>query len=94
MDGQTRQNKLFENALAVYDKETPECWVKIANAVGGRTVEEVKLHYEILLNDIALIEAGGVPLPNYIGKERKKGLFKCEVMQTVSDSGIISISLT
>ncbi|KAM7516251.1 hypothetical protein LguiA_005834 [Lonicera macranthoides] len=67
-----RQNKLFENALAVYDKDTPERWVKIANAVGGRTVEEVKLHYEILLNDVALIEAGGVPLPNY-----RKGRKEC-----------------
>ncbi|KAK4340340.1 hypothetical protein RND71_041802 [Anisodus tanguticus] len=61
-----KQNKAFEKALAVYDKDTPERWSKVAKAVGGnKTVEDVKRHYEILVHDIFFIESGGVPFPNY-----------------------------
>ncbi|KAE9586163.1 putative transcription factor MYB/SANT family [Lupinus albus] len=61
----TKQNKKFENALAVYDKDTPDRWQKLAMAVGGKTVEEVKRHYEMLVEDLKQIEEGHVPLPNY-----------------------------
>ncbi|KAK8683770.1 hypothetical protein V6N13_039820 [Hibiscus sabdariffa] len=60
-----KQNKLFENALAIYDMDAPDVWQKLAKAVGGKTVEEVKLHYENLLEDIKNIENGNVPLPPY-----------------------------
>ncbi|OAY22763.1 protein RADIALIS-like 3 [Manihot esculenta] len=60
-----KQNKLFENALAIYDKDTPDRWHNLARAVGGKTVEEVKRHYELLVEDVRQIEAGQVPLPNY-----------------------------
>ncbi|KAL4296296.1 hypothetical protein GQ457_12G031260 [Hibiscus cannabinus] len=60
-----KQNKLFENALAIYDMDAPDVWQKLAMAVGGKTVEEVKLHYENLLEDIKNIENGNVPLPPY-----------------------------
>lgn len=60
-----KQNKIFENALAVYDEETPERWQKLARVVGGKTEEEVKRHYEKLVEDIRLIEEGLIPLPNY-----------------------------
>ncbi|XP_010263653.1 PREDICTED: protein RADIALIS-like 3 [Nelumbo nucifera] len=59
------QNKLFEKALATYDKDTPDRWQNIARAVGGKTVEEVKRHYEILIEDLNHIESGRVPFPNY-----------------------------
>ncbi|KAK8567215.1 hypothetical protein V6N13_005126 [Hibiscus sabdariffa] len=65
-----KQNKLFENALAIYDQDTPDRWQKLARAVGDKTVEEVKLHYEILLEDIKQIESGNVPLPPYVNKPR------------------------
>ncbi|XP_042506998.1 protein RADIALIS-like 3 [Macadamia integrifolia] len=61
----SKQNKLFEKALAVYDKDTPDRWHNIARAVGGKTVEEVKRHYEILVEDLKHIESGQVPFPNY-----------------------------
>ncbi|XP_044475227.1 protein RADIALIS-like 4 [Mangifera indica] len=61
----TKQNKLFENALAIYDKDTPDRWQKLARAVGGKTVDEVKRHYEMLVEDVKQIEAGQIPLPNY-----------------------------
>ncbi|XWS14570.1 hypothetical protein CRYUN_Cryun35bG0021400 [Craigia yunnanensis] len=60
-----KQNKLFENALAIYDKDTPDRWHNLARAVGGKTVEEVKIHYENLVEDIKQIESGHVPLPPY-----------------------------
>ncbi|XP_012834065.1 PREDICTED: protein RADIALIS-like 3, partial [Erythranthe guttata] len=60
-----KQNKLFERALAVYDKETPDRWQNIARAVGGKSVEEVKRHYEILVEDLKHIESGNIPFPYY-----------------------------
>ncbi|XP_058780730.1 protein RADIALIS-like 4 [Vicia villosa] len=60
-----KQNKRFENALAMLEKDTPDRWQKVARAVGGKTVEEVKRHYEKLVEDVKLIEEGHVPLPKY-----------------------------
>ncbi|KAK6118850.1 hypothetical protein DH2020_047404 [Rehmannia glutinosa] len=61
-----KQNKLFEDALAMYDKDTPDRWQNLARAVGGgKTVDEVKLHYQKLVEDIDGIESGKVPLPKY-----------------------------
>lgn len=61
-----KQNKLFENALVTYDKDSPDRWQNIANAVGGgKTAEEVKRHYEKLVEDVNHIESGQIPLPNY-----------------------------
>ncbi|CAH1422251.1 unnamed protein product [Lactuca virosa] len=60
-----RQNKQFEDALAYYNKDTPDRWHNIARAVGGKSVEEVKRHYAILERDVMQIELDQVPLPNY-----------------------------
>ncbi|EPS66061.1 hypothetical protein M569_08717 [Genlisea aurea] len=60
-----KQNKQFEEALAEYDKDTPDRWHNIAKIVGGKSVEEVMKHYEALERDIMKIEAGQVPIPNY-----------------------------
>ncbi|XP_022897326.1 protein RADIALIS-like 2 [Olea europaea var. sylvestris] len=57
------ENKEFEKALAVYDTDTPDRWAKVARAVGGKTPEEVKRHYEILMEDVKYIESGQVPYP-------------------------------
>ncbi|KAL9681333.1 hypothetical protein QQ045_013116 [Rhodiola kirilowii] len=55
----TKQNKLFEKALASYDKETPDRWHNIAQAVGGgKSVDEVKRHYELLVKDLMRIDSG------------------------------------
>ncbi|XP_060171369.1 protein RADIALIS-like 5 [Lycium barbarum] len=58
------QDKKFENALAIYEEDTPDRWRNVAKAC-GKTEEEVKLHYEILVEDIKNIESGKVPLPKY-----------------------------
>eukprot|EP01018_Ginkgo_biloba_P008293 Gb_35973 [translate_table: standard] len=60
-----KQNKLFEKALAIYDKDTPDRWHNVASMVGGKSPDEVKRHYEILLEDLNCIESGQVPFPNY-----------------------------
>lgn len=61
-----KENKDFEKALAVYDKDTPDRWANVAKAIGGgRTEEEVKRHYELLVEDVKHIESGRVPFPNY-----------------------------
>ncbi|KAG6777856.1 hypothetical protein POTOM_017695 [Populus tomentosa] len=61
-----RENKLFEKALALFDKDTPDRWKNVAKAVGGvKSAEEVKRHYEILVEDLKHIESGRVPIPNY-----------------------------
>ncbi|KAL7261929.1 hypothetical protein ACSBR1_000345 [Camellia fascicularis] len=51
-----KQNKLFENALAIYCQDTPERWDNVARAVGGgKSVGDVKRHYELLVEDVKLI---------------------------------------
>ncbi|CAA0841804.1 Protein RADIALIS-like 6 [Striga hermonthica] len=59
------ENKVFENSLAVYDQDTPDRWQNIARAIGTKTVDEVKCHYQKLVEDIEDIESGKVPLPDY-----------------------------
>ncbi|PIA55770.1 hypothetical protein AQUCO_00700235v1 [Aquilegia coerulea] len=60
-----KQNKMFEKALALYDKDTPDRWHNVAKAVGGKTAEEVKRHYDLLIEDLKHIESGHVPFPKY-----------------------------
>nr|XP_018681790.1 PREDICTED: protein RADIALIS-like 4 [Musa acuminata subsp. malaccensis] len=65
------QNKMFEDALAKYDKDTPDRWNKVARAVRGKTVEEVKRHYELLVEDIGRIENGHMPYGKYLSTSRR-----------------------
>ncbi|KAG2599368.1 hypothetical protein PVAP13_5KG450900 [Panicum virgatum] len=58
-----KQDKLFEQALAVYDKDTPDRWHNIACAVGGKSAEEVRRYYELLEEEVKRIEAGKCPSP-------------------------------
>ncbi|KAK7262869.1 hypothetical protein RJT34_30450 [Clitoria ternatea] len=71
-----RQNKLFERALAKYDRETPDRWQNVANEV-GKSIEEVKTHYEILKEDIRRIEHGQVAFP-YRTKNSNIDRSQCE----------------
>ncbi|KAG6468894.1 hypothetical protein ZIOFF_073589 [Zingiber officinale] len=77
------QNKLFERALAVYDKDTPDRWQNVARAVGGKTAEEVKKHYELLVEDLRHIESGLVPYPSYkVSGDRESGASEEQSFQT------------
>lgn len=69
----SKENKDFENALAIFDEKTPDRWEKIASAVGGgKTVDEIKIHYEKLVEDLKMIDEGHVPLPNYRNIVRRR----------------------
>ncbi|XP_071723338.1 protein RADIALIS-like 2 [Rutidosis leptorrhynchoides] len=59
------QNKEFERALAKFDRDSPDRWHNVAKAVNGKTADEVKKHYELLVEDVKIIESGGVPYPKY-----------------------------
>ncbi|KAK4752804.1 hypothetical protein SAY87_021602 [Trapa incisa] len=71
-----KQNKLFENALALYDRDTPDRWYNMARAVGdNKTPDDVRNHYEMLVEDLRQIESGHIPLPRYrkLSKSASKG---------------------
>lgn len=60
------EDKLFEVAVAKFDDESdPERWLKIAREVPGKSPEEIRVHYEALVNDVMLIESGRIELPVY-----------------------------
>ncbi|XP_073011932.1 transcription factor SRM1 [Typha latifolia] len=59
------QEKAFENAIADNPEDSGDRWEKIAAAVPGKSVEEIKNHYELLVEDVDGIESGRVPLPSY-----------------------------
>ncbi|XP_057482870.1 transcription factor DIVARICATA-like [Actinidia eriantha] len=59
------ENKMFEDALAVYDEATPDRWQKVAARIPGKTVWDVMKQYEKLEEDVSSIEAGLIPIPGY-----------------------------
>lgn len=59
------ENKAFENALAVFDKDTPDRWQRVAAMVPGKSVMDVIRQYRELEDDVSNIEAGLVPIPGY-----------------------------
>ncbi|CAB4315095.1 unnamed protein product [Prunus armeniaca] len=59
------ENKQFENALALYDKDTPDRWFKVAARIPGKTVGDVIKQYKELEEDVSDIEAGLIPIPGY-----------------------------
>lgn len=63
-DWTREEDKAFENALANY-YDAADMWDKIALAVPGKTIQDLKLHYQALIDDVKAIESGKVPLPNY-----------------------------
>ncbi|CDY60235.1 BnaA03g55780D [Brassica napus] len=63
----------FERALASYTDESEEKWEKIAADVPGKSVEQIKEHYEVLVEDVGRIESGCVPLPDYGSPEGSNG---------------------
>lgn len=53
------ENKKFEMGLALIDEDNPDRWTEIAAMIGGkRSLEEVRRHYEALLEDLDVIESG------------------------------------
>ncbi|WCJ21999.1 Duplicated homeodomain-like superfamily protein [Euphorbia peplus] len=65
------EDTAFENAIATHliDEDSIEQWEQIASLVPNKTIEEVKKHYQLLVQDVNAIEAGNVPLPTYAREE-------------------------
>lgn len=65
------EEKAFENAIAVHSISEPddEQWDKIASVVPSKTLEEIKQHFQALVEDVGAIEAGKVALPKYGNEE-------------------------
>jgi hypothetical protein len=69
------EDKAFENAVAAAaappdDGPPDDGWfTALVASVPARTAEEVRRHYEALVEDVAAIEAGRIPLPRYAGEE-------------------------
>lgn len=59
------ENKSFENALALFDKDTPDRWHNVASMIPGKTVSDVIKQYRELVEDVSDIEAGLIPVPGY-----------------------------
>lgn len=62
------EEKSFENAIAMHCVEeeiTEDQWMKMASMVPTKSLQEVKNHYQMLLEDVKAIESGQVPLPRY-----------------------------
>lgn len=67
------QDKEFEIAIATNAEDSGDWWEKIAAAVPGKTIDEIKHHYELLVEDINSIESGRVPLPAYVSSSEGSG---------------------
>ncbi|KAM7463987.1 hypothetical protein LguiA_032108 [Lonicera macranthoides] len=59
------ENKQFETALALFDKDTPDRWYSVAAMIPGKTVSDVIKQYRELEEDVSYIESGLIPLPGY-----------------------------
>ncbi|XP_073151407.1 transcription factor DIVARICATA-like [Henckelia pumila] len=59
------ENKKFENALAIYDRDTPDRWDNVAAMIPGKTANDVIKQYRELVEDVSDIEAGLIPVPGY-----------------------------
>lgn len=74
------EDKAFENAIALHwideHEDSNEQWDKIASMVPSKTMEELKQHYQMLVEDVRSIESGNTPIPNYGGEEATTSLSK------------------
>lgn len=59
------QNKLFEKALAVHGEHSENRWEKVAKHIIGKTAEDARRHYDVLVEDVDDIEADRILLPKY-----------------------------
>eukprot|EP00850_Spirogloea_muscicola_P015293 SM000116S24214 [mRNA] locus=s116:181834:183996:+ [translate_table: standard] len=61
------EDKAFEVALAAVPPSEAERWAKLAARLPGRTPDELRRHYDLLVEDVRRVEAGRIVVPNYAG---------------------------
>ncbi|KAL9229705.1 hypothetical protein vseg_005143 [Gypsophila vaccaria] len=59
------ENKLFQNALAELNIDSPSFFETIMAILPWKTMDEIKYRYEQLINDVLLIEAGNFSANNF-----------------------------
>ncbi|KAK9029340.1 hypothetical protein V6N11_026459 [Hibiscus sabdariffa] len=59
------EDKIFEQCLVLFPEGTPDRWQRIAARVPGRSGEEIRQHFDMLVHDVCEIDAGRVRIPNY-----------------------------
>ena len=62
------EDKIFENTLAIYYNDK-NLFTEKEEALPGKSLDDIKYHYNILFEDIGAIDYGHVPLPNYPKKQ-------------------------
>ncbi|GMH27137.1 hypothetical protein Nepgr_028980 [Nepenthes gracilis] len=65
------ENKKFESALAMFDENTPDRWLKVAAMIPGKSECDVIKQYKKLEDDVSDIEAGLFPIPGYLSSSLK-----------------------
>uniref|UniRef100_A0A7N0TKK8 Uncharacterized protein n=1 Tax=Kalanchoe fedtschenkoi TaxID=63787 RepID=A0A7N0TKK8_KALFE len=67
------EDKAFEDAIATHWienlEDSDEHWEKIAVAVPTKSIHQLKHHYRLLVDDVKDIDAGIIPLPEYVGDD-------------------------
>ncbi|KAL6959790.1 hypothetical protein U1Q18_039944 [Sarracenia purpurea var. burkii] len=66
------EDKVFENAIAEFDVTSVDFLEKIGSKIPGKTLDQIKEHYEALIVDVEKIELGVIPLPDYVDDSNKK----------------------
>lgn len=66
------EEKSFENAIAMHWIEDckEQQWEKIGSMVPTKSIQQLQQHYQLLVEDVNAIEAGLIPLPNYLGDDQ------------------------
>ncbi|CAA0823292.1 Duplicated homeodomain-like superfamily protein [Striga hermonthica] len=59
------ENKLFEVALAEIEPGSPAFFENVASKIPWKSIEDIKKHYEALIEDLKMIETGEIPIPDY-----------------------------
>ncbi|KAK4480014.1 hypothetical protein RD792_013071 [Penstemon davidsonii] len=59
------ENKSFENALVEFEPGSIAFFENVALKFPWKSMEEIKKHYEALVEDVEMIESGRVPIPDY-----------------------------
>ncbi|PIN16069.1 Zuotin [Handroanthus impetiginosus] len=64
------ENKLFENCLAEIKPLSPDFFEKVAAIIPSKSMQQIKNHYQALVEDVEMIKSGNFPLPDYSNHDR------------------------
>ncbi|XP_030535885.1 transcription factor SRM1-like [Rhodamnia argentea] len=59
------ENQIFERCIAEFDHLSRDFFEEIALQIPRKSVGQIQRHYEALVEDVAMIESGQVPVPEY-----------------------------